>query len=543
MKRKTAIVLALFMCFAESAGAADVKIADKGASITVEEYFDSADDAMLIVMKAGENIDNVNEMYAIKYASVKDGKAVWTFGMPEKQNEVLTDGEYDLYMKQKGEVIYCDKMVYASVESRTRVLDELSGISASEELLNVLNGENNRYALIALGFNMDLYDKSDKNNVVELTYNALIEGWELPKCFNLSIAVDGISGADNADEYLMSVNPVFEDTAFNDIKDEKLLEWICDVMSENKYTDNEDITDTYKLANILYIINNSRVQVIEDNLKKYADSMGIDSSDEYEKYRVLKDKDDVNKAICSELKKNPAHNTDDVIDIIDDAVRGNKKTTSSSKGGSGGSGGGGSSKTGIAVSVPVADEKNAEALPEVKPTVFADMKEASWAESAVNAMTKSGIISGDEKGNFRPNDLMTREEFVKMLVLASGLHNSNAKCDFDDTLENKWYYSYIASAVENGIVKGLDENNFGIGKNLTRQDMAVLCRRCVNELERKNETTQFADDSEISEYAKDAVYELCSAGIISGMGDGMFKPQEFATRAQGAMIIYNLLLK
>ena len=47
--------------------------------------------------------------------------------------------------------------------------------------------------------------------------------------------------------------------------------------------------------------------------------------------------------------------------------------------------------------------------------------------------------------------------------------------------------------------------------------------------------------SDIAEYAKDAVETLTAAGIINGMGDGVFAPCGTVTRAQAAKVVYGLL--
>jgi hypothetical protein len=54
-------------------------------------------------------------------------------------------------------------------------------------------------------------------------------------------------------------------------------------------------------------------------------------------------------------------------------------------------------------------------------------------------------------------------------------------------------------------------------------------------------TDRFADYARVAEYAQDAVAAMQAAGIIHGMGNGEFASEAHATRAQAAMIIYNLL--
>jgi hypothetical protein len=57
--------------------------------------------------------------------------------------------------------------------------------------------------------------------------------------------------------------------------------------------------------------------------------------------------------------------------------------------------------------------------------------------------------------------------------------------------------------------------------------------------ENTDETEEkFADDNGISDYAKTAVYKMKKLGILNGYTDGSFKPQNGATRAEAAVVIY-----
>ena len=64
---------------------------------------------------------------------------------------------------------------------------------------------------------------------------------------------------------------------------------------------------------------------------------------------------------------------------------------------------------------------------------------------------------------------------------------------------------------------------------------------CSIALQEKMPETHFSDDEQISDYAKEAVYFMQKAGVISGMGDGCFAPKGLATRAESAKILCNVL--
>ena len=198
-------------------------------------------------------------------------------------------------------------------------------------------------------------------------------------------------------------------------------------------------------------------------------------------------------------------------------------------------GGGGSGGT-VKDSIKVTDDKKDENS-NAYIQAFGDVARDYWAADYIKSLKESGIISGDENGNFNPENDITREEFIKMLVLAAGLYESDASCGFYDIKLCKWAESYIGSAVKAGIITGKDNNAFGAGEKLTRQDMAVMVCRALN-IKSNVENVAFTDANDISDYAKQSVAALANAGIINGFEDGEFKPFETARRSQSAKLIF-----
>lgn len=176
-----------------------------------------------------------------------------------------------------------------------------------------------------------------------------------------------------------------------------------------------------------------------------------------------------------------------------------------------------------------------------KKDVFTDMADAKWAETAVNYLYEKGIVSGKTKSEFYPNDNITRAEFVKLLVMASGeTLDANTKV-FGDVNVSDWYYAYVNKAYAMGLVKGDEKGNFNPNAQITREDMATMIYRLIGNGETKGDVNVFTDAVNISDYAKNAVSYLYASNIINGMGDGSFSPKSMATRAQAAQIIYNIV--
>lgn len=150
------------------------------------------------------------------------------------------------------------------------------------------------------------------------------------------------------------------------------------------------------------------------------------------------------------------------------------------------------------------------------------------------------IISGTGKNNFEPDNAATREEFVKMLLLSKGIAPGEYETGFLDVSSSEWYYTYVGAAKKAGIVKGIEENRFGTGLNITREDMCVLIYRAFYDGQTAEEYG-FYDSRKISDYAKNAVNVLCKNGILKGDENSNFNPQDNATRAEIAAVLYRII--
>ncbi len=233
---------------------------------------------------------------------------------------------------------------------------------------------------------------------------------------------------------------------------------------------------------------------------------------------------------------------------IDDYQDSLKTNSDSNNNRTGGSGGGGRSLGGSYIQAVEKEPQPSEApskTPEMEEISFTDLDQAAWARDSILSLAGRGYLSGDGDGKFRPNDAITREEFVKLLLCGLGIDLVNKESGFADAVKNAWYEPYLAAARAAGIVNGDDSDSFGIGQQISRQDMAVMVFRAVEmteEQEKKaTQSAGFKDQSQISAYAADAVDWMYQETLISGMGDHTFAPLENASRAQAAKVMEGLL--
>ena len=108
------------------------------------------------------------------------------------------------------------------------------------------------------------------------------------------------------------------------------------------------------------------------------------------------------------------------------------------------------------------------------------------------------------------------------------------------------YYDSIKAAYQKGIVSGVNEESFGIGENMTRQDLVTILYRLIKDEQTKieNNSISFEDKDDIAPYAAEAVGYFSEKGIVSGVAEGdktFFLPKKNVTRAELAKILYGVM--
>lgn len=171
---------------------------------------------------------------------------------------------------------------------------------------------------------------------------------------------------------------------------------------------------------------------------------------------------------------------------------------------------------------------------------------AAWAKDPIEGLAARGIIQGIGEERFSPEGLVTRAEFITMLMNLFDLTDANATSTFSDVKEGAWYYDEVATASQLGIISGRPDGSFGIQDKITRQDMAVMAYKVMEHIGLKTSETgesTFIDHRSISKYAQRSVAVMQAAGIINGKGNGIFAPLSEATRAEAAVVIYKIFMR
>lgn len=261
------------------------------------------------------------------------------------------------------------------------------------------------------------------------------------------------------------------------------------------------------------------------------------------KFNKLSEK--IKNSVYTELPNNTYEKYSDVAAIFNNAV---KDKEDSGNGGSkgGGSGGasawGGSSNSNSQVTFENNRSQEINKNPSVDNGPFDDIDDVTWAKNSILSLYKKGIINGVGNRRFNPNQKITRAEFTKLALNALNIiSEDNLGNPFDDVFEGDWYYKYITTALKKGYVLGVGNNKFAPNDFVERQNMVTILYRMIGTPQITDFDLLFKDADKINDYALDSVKFFSQNGIVNGEDNGMFKPDGYATRAEAAHILYNLI--
>ena len=165
-----------------------------------------------------------------------------------------------------------------------------------------------------------------------------------------------------------------------------------------------------------------------------------------------------------------------------------------------------------------------------------------WAADNILFAASRGLLSGTSDTTFSPNTGMTRGMFVTALGRLAGINPDSYKTGkFTDVKADAYYAPYVNWAAQNGIVEGVTATTFAPDTNINREQMAVImanyAKKLGYDLPKTLQAVTFADNAQISSWAKNAVRAMQQAGILAGKNGNKFDPKGTATRAEVATIL------
>ena len=172
---------------------------------------------------------------------------------------------------------------------------------------------------------------------------------------------------------------------------------------------------------------------------------------------------------------------------------------------------------------------------------FPDVDENDWFYDEVVYVYENGLMNGVENNQFAPNTATNRAMLATILYRLAGEPAVSGDLPFTDVESGTWYTDAVLWAAQNGIVNGLGENTFAPMNTLTREQLVTMLYRYAEakgyDVSASADLSGYPDAGQVQDYAQPAMAWAVAENIIQGMEDGTLKPAGNASRAQIATIL------
>ncbi len=171
--------------------------------------------------------------------------------------------------------------------------------------------------------------------------------------------------------------------------------------------------------------------------------------------------------------------------------------------------------------------------------------EGNWAHAGIDYCVASGLMSGVGGNLFAPKMTTTRTQIVQILYNLEGEPKVSGTMPFTDLTQN-WYKDAVLWAYQTGVVSGTSATTFAPDLPVTREQIAVILMEYAEKVLGVTRTwtpadlSVYPDAGSVSDWAKDALADAVTLGLISGAsndGQTLLEPQGSATREQVATIL------
>lgn len=174
-----------------------------------------------------------------------------------------------------------------------------------------------------------------------------------------------------------------------------------------------------------------------------------------------------------------------------------------------------------------------------------------WSGGAVGVLMVLDVLDGYPDGSYKPDNKVTRAEFIKMLVEGLRLpYSAGDDVPFVD-VTGKWHEDYVRRALASGLIKAADYGeNLKPDEVIPREEMAALLVTASEayleqhpevEYQEVSPAPVFSDLNTAAEKYRAAIQESAKLGFLAGFPDGTYRPKEGLSRGEAATVIVRVL--
>ena len=158
-----------------------------------------------------------------------------------------------------------------------------------------------------------------------------------------------------------------------------------------------------------------------------------------------------------------------------------------------------------------------------------------WAEETIQEWIDNDWVKGYLDGSFKPDDYITRAEFVA-LVNRSFQFTATGSTSFTDVNQNAWYASAVGIAVRAGYIQGYNDNTMRPENHISREEAATIIMK-INNLSANSTAANVFTDSGLLTWSRGAVGAVAAVNLMTGYPDGTFGPDRMIRRGETVVLL------
>lgn len=180
-----------------------------------------------------------------------------------------------------------------------------------------------------------------------------------------------------------------------------------------------------------------------------------------------------------------------------------------------------------------------------EPGPFSDVPYWHWANDEVGAAVRAGIVFGYPGGIYRPGLVVARDQMAVFIARAvaggeADVPDAPAQATFLDVPRTHWAFKYVEHCAAKGIVKGIMPRLYGPEMAVDRAQMAVFIARARGWVQPDDDlagASQLFEDVPAGFWAAEAIEACVDHSVVTGYGDGRYRPEQAVTRDQMAVFV------
>jgi hypothetical protein len=179
---------------------------------------------------------------------------------------------------------------------------------------------------------------------------------------------------------------------------------------------------------------------------------------------------------------------------------------------------------------------------------FADIEDKSqMMQDAITRLAARGIMRGAVNGNFYPDNAITRSEFVAAIIMAFDMVDINAQTTFTDIDPTDWYFLAVATARNERLVTGFEDDTFRGGLDIPKDQLTVIAANTLVERmgyvfpgDVETILSIYLDRDQLAPWSEDGIALATTSNVLIFRADNMFAPHSAMTRGDAAIVLYRV---